>query len=75
MVRAVVEGLPDVITLKTVYRATDPSHLDFLNRIRAEQPERKEVEEYFHGRKLGRRLESAVASGLRYTQAGNGPFL
>eukprot|EP00969_Alexandrium_andersonii_P179973 7954835-Alexandrium_andersonii.AAC.1 len=41
-VRAVVEGLRDVITLKTVYRTKDPQHLDFLNRIRMEQPERRE---------------------------------
>ena len=56
--------------LATVYRSKDPLHLLFQNRIRAKQPQRGDLQEYFGNRRWKREsLEQCVAKGMQMAGA------
>lgn len=59
-----------------VYRSTDEAHLIFQNSIRADQPNRQMLEEYFDGRQWrARSLTSAVEEGMKLAERHGQPFM
>ena len=67
-VRGLVNTLQKV-SLETVYRSKDATHLEFLNRIRFKQPTRPILEAYYEGRIWRDSLDAAVARSMEISKS------
>jgi hypothetical protein len=69
------ESMTNFVELKTIFRSEDPAHLLFLNRIRANQPRKKILKEYFEDRHWqDLTLEECVAIGMEMAEETNDGF-
>ena len=73
-VRSLVSSLQSV-SLETVYRSKDATHLEFLHRIRFKQPTRPLLDEYFAGRIWRGSLEAAVGRSMDISRSAARPFI
>ena len=73
-VRGLVNTLQKV-SLETVYRSKDATHLEFLNRIRFKQPTRPMLDAYFEGRIWRDSLQAAVGRSMEISKSAGRPFI
>ena len=62
------------VELDTVYRTSDPELLDFLSRVREEQPPKRVLRDFFGDRVWRGSLRAAVAEGLEKTRENGSLF-